>query len=340
MSKFRPGDKVRCIDPRDRLVLNKHYTVKRSRIQRCTPFDSEEFITIDGFHIEYYARRFELVKEDKMRKFNVGDKVMCIRRDTLRELMTNGIYIVSRVFSDIDGEELLDVQDSSGTFFRQWLANRFVHVDSVNEEKQMNEFKVGDSVISNDSFGDLVKNKIYTVNAVRKSRDGETYIDVKDCYGKHLIGFYSSRFTLVSTVRKDTPEQLLEVFLKGIEAKNKLVELGVLELKASEIFKWALATKSTAQYRLKPKKEFKSFQLQDSGYIVNYEREGENVISVGCKNFSFNELILDLRYILEENKPSTELLVCTAKGVYHENNLVSYKDAHQLFNAMKEYVSE
>lgn len=89
MENLKKGDKVKCINPIEKLEKNKIYTfVEYSSIVK-NPFAD---IYLEEIGSSYMISRFEKVKEEEIQ---VGDKVRCISKNC--DLIVGKIYIVKKI---------------------------------------------------------------------------------------------------------------------------------------------------------------------------------------------------------------------------------------------------
>ena len=89
MNKFKAGDKVTLTDTVSSVYLkhNKEYIVDKVFYDK---------LFVQGVDFKYDSNIFELVKENKMNKFKVGDKVVRVS-ETYGKAIKGGVYEVSGV---------------------------------------------------------------------------------------------------------------------------------------------------------------------------------------------------------------------------------------------------
>lgn len=192
------------------------------------------------------------------------------------------------------------------------------------------KFKSGDKVrrlAPNSKFktGDIITVDIYYSNdsfSVKEDVGGPCHID-KYC----------------KLVETETPEQLFEMMNEGIEAKDKLVKLNMLEQRYSENDSWSESKCSYRQFRLKPKKTFTPFAVNNNQWLVDLLNDGM-VLKIGCERFSFDEIKNALTNLIEKNE-SLYMGMCsytaTKKGIYYRNHILPWEDASKILNALNHY---
>lgn len=273
-----------------------------------------------------------------MSEFKAGDKIECIDDRYMLHLKEGQIYTF--VEYDRNHEIYISILTEDGKRYNHLFKKRF-KLYNKNKEENMNNFKAGDKVkYKSDvlfTFRNINKNDTYEIYRVNE------WIYIQDLNGKIIteegFGQRFSDFELVEE-KKQTPEELFEVFLKGQEAQNKLIESGLLEVNAGIKNSWINTRKTTKSFRLKPKKEFKEFYLKDTGHSVRKDIDSDFII-VGCQRIEFIPLQNDLRYIFRDNKSVTELLECTQRGLRYipSGNYISFVDGRMLLDAMENYTN-
>lgn len=265
--------------------------------------------------------------------FKTGDRVRALKSDGTGGIILGEVYVVSDISCRY--ESRISFIDSRGAS-NGWCEKYFQLVD----EQTVRTFKIGDKVKCIDDAGTNCKvGQIYTVYAFSVSyvsvEDDLSYVSVEDDHGARYGGLNIRRFELVN---ESSPEELFELFKKGAEAKNKLIELGVLfygkTVKASDI--------DINKYSLKKKKEFQTFHLRDSAHVVTMNINDNTLIQVGCQEIKFELLLDNLKCLFEKNESSTDLFNCTVFGVFYKptRNNISVEDARELYNKMKDYDNE
>lgn len=184
MSKFKVGDKVRCIYAYDsRLDIGVVYTVGDvSRTNNCIirlkyPYSD----------YEYHVSRFELVKEEPTVKFRPGDKVRCIDSHGRCHPINQGDGVTVRHIEWGYGGYILYFSDASGGHYD-------FNFELVKEEPKV-KFKAGDRVICiNSGDTDLTVGNEYIVSSVNDYLD---IIYLRD----NRLAYAPCRFELVKEPR-------------------------------------------------------------------------------------------------------------------------------------------
>lgn len=220
----------------------------------------------------------------------------------------------------------------------------------------MSKFKVGDRVrcIKSDSCPQLTKNEIYTVQRVN-----ELYVYVTAAgRGEILGGYWHDRFALVEQAKNQHDsalEQLVatanagmaayrELYLKyhnRVQINNVIDRPEPLALVANP----SLEIPRTIMIRPETKAakpEFTPFKIKE-GYTVNVrtnkDYDDDLRVSIGCKEFDMNYMIMVFRDLIERDRPFRGRIYATRLGpcLEPDGEGISWGSAETILNALEDY---
>jgi hypothetical protein len=135
-------------------------------------------------------------------------------------------------------------------------------------------------------------------------------------------------------VTEETDEQLFEMFKAGMEAKNKLIEMGSLEY--DFLGHWRVPVPGKiSDFRLKPK-TFETFYVNNKSWKVSLHND---ILNIGCKSFNKNEFHDILVSMVKHNNTHYYKDVqfnATRSGIQYETHILSWSDAELILNKLNE----
>ena len=326
MSKFKGGDKVKC--------LNRNYgNETEGKVYTLHP---DKHFASGRFYIEkddngnknsYKDSDFELVKEVR-NKFKVGDKVRITRSKSgfcSKSKVGDTATVINVYYNDCDIQ-----LDSDG------IMQRTLYLTDIELVKPL--FKKGDLIraletSANESY---IKGRTYKV---KKDCIGENeYTDIEtevDSNGSTTNGWNNEFFELVS--KEDDIDQLIEEANKGYQALVALYDdhNGKFDHYSGESL-IAHYNYHSVNKIVKKQKEFKLKELLD--YKITVEA---NTIFIGCKKFDLNQLQNILHGLCFEKDMNRIIKSIEAKatrsGIEYDGYNISWEEADKLLAAIKEY---
>lgn len=319
--KFKIGDLLRCIsmdnDYNDKLTIGGFYTVIETGVGKIRNRPWVRVSENNGENV-YGEHCFELIPE-----FKVGDLVERISSTHLGIHMGE-TFIIKGIRPSFCGTYFW-IKADRGTGDRE---HHSFNCKVITKEFQVIKFKIGDKVVYKDFTNtephkNMTNGQIYRVVGAAPS-----WVRVYDNNGEEY-GFNSKNFTLALP---ETPEQLFEMFKVGLQAHNALIENGLLQFRDNGAISFITKnTKSSKEYRLKPKEKLIPFEL--AGHRIYIDN---NDLVIGCQKFDFSSFRVSLEALLNGDAFESSGLISYRQGIRYKNHKLSWDDAQDLYDKIKD----
>lgn len=342
MSKFKGGDKVKCINRYyGNETLGKVYTVHPDKHYESGRFyvEKDDF----GNKNSYKYSDFELVKE-KNNMIKVGDRVKVID-----DLASHGSFDDCNI---VDAMHKYAGKTLTVSGIVETRSNRYRLKDDKYDDigwsftKEMLEvikpiFKKGDLVraLSTSAGGGYIKGRTYRVKYDCFNANEHTSVSTEvDSNGSTTNGWANKFFELVK--EDDEIETLIEAVNKGYQALVTLYNdyEGKFEHYSGDSLIVHYNYNSLNKI-VRKQKEFKQFKTRD-GDLISVKCD---VITIGCQSFDIKEftkvlkLLANEKSIVEKIKGSEAQ--ATRSGISYNGYTLSWEDADKLLEALKEYTA-